>query len=442
MTNGFNRAHTHRLKAPLRRLLHILPRILLCFGATGALAGADGFDRLAPLTLAVCQAGLSDNPDTLSFSFGSILSVRDRGSIAAGLRRTFTLQGVGDETAIVRVTAVGGAIRTVRGEVHGETRAGKKPLALVDVDGQCAVRLGRIIDYDVSGMAVLLRHFDGNLMPGGPVEALNPPAPEGVDPGGVAVAHIDSGVNYLLPQIAARLARDVDNHQLGRDYWDGDDRPFDMDTGRSPFFPIRHGTSVASVLLREAPNARLIPYRYPRPDMARMKPLVEHASSLGARIVMMPLGSRRAADWRAFVEAATDHDEVLFIVSAGNDGRDIDREPVYPAGFDLDNMIVVTSSDAFGRLAQGSNWGAQAVDVMVPAERIAVVDHRGAAGLGSGSSFAVPRVTALAVRLLGRHPEWSAAQLKAAIRERAGLSFERGPAKLRWGWIANPAEDG
>jgi len=51
------------------------------------------------------------------------------------------------------------------------------------------------------------------------------------------------------------------------------------------------------------------------------------------------------------------HGDMLFIVSAGDDGLDIDAEPLYPAAFGLPNMIVVTSSDDFGRLAEGANRG-------------------------------------------------------------------------------------
>jgi subtilisin family serine protease len=248
-------------------------------------------------------------------------------------------------------------------------------------------------------------------------------------------------VNYLLPVIAARLARDGNGTFLGLDLWDDDGRPFDGDTGRSPFFPIRHGTPVASLLVKEAPGVRLLPIRYPRPDLARMAEAVEAAASAGARIVVMPLGSRAEDDWAPFAAAATAHPEMLFVVSAGNDGRDIDAAPLYPAGLTLDNMIVVTSSDDFGRLAEGSNWGRASVDLMVPGEGLEVTDYRGARGTASGSSFAVPRVAALAVRLLQANPEWTTLELKRALFARAVPPLERGDSPVAVGWIPNPADD-
>ena len=69
-------------------------------------------------------------------------------------------------------------------------------------------------------------------------------------------------------------------------------------------------------------------------------------------------------------------------------------------------------------------------------------DHRGARGRASGSSYAVPRVAALAARLLAQNPGWTAPQLKRAIQDLTGPSFERTGPKVRWGWIPNPADDG
>ena len=141
----------------------------------------------------------------------------------------------------------------------------------------------------------------------------------------IAVAVIDSGVNYLLPLIAEKLARNNDGRLVGFDFWDMDERPFDSHPSRSIFFPQRHGTRVARIIAREAPQIRLIPYRYPRPNMERMSDLVTAAAESGAQIINMSLGSSDDRDWMAFEEAALKHPELLFIVSAGNDGRDIDQ---------------------------------------------------------------------------------------------------------------------
>ena len=174
--------------------------------------------------------------------------------------------------------------------------------------------------------------------------------------------------------------------------------------------------------------------------MSRMGEVVSRAAADGARIIAMPLGSRKASDWTAFVSAARAHPQLLIIASAGNDGKDLDKTPLWPAAAKLDNLIVVTSADGFGRLASGSNWGAKSVDLMLPAENVAVVDFRGANATASGSSYAVPRLAALAVRLLETAPALTAQELKARIFARAVPSpYEKGVVAV--GWISDPMRE-
>jgi subtilisin family serine protease len=302
----------------------------------------------------------------------------------------------------------------------------------------CGIDLARMVERDDVGRPERLIGYEGDLRKPSSIEELNPPVPPGADPGGVAVATIDTGIAYTLPQFAGRLARDSDGRILGHDFHDDDDRPFDLDPSRPAVFPIRHGTAVASILLREAPDIRLVPLRYPAGAPEKFAAMVEHIAAGPARIVSMPLGGARRDEWEPFAAAARRHPGILFVVSAGNDGRDIDANPIYPAGFGLDNVLVVTSTDAFGRLAAESNWGARTVDIAVPGERIDVVDHRGAAGKASGSSYAVPRVAALAARMMARDPGLDAAAIKSAI---LGLAVPLGEASrpVAAGWIPNPA---
>lgn len=336
----------------------------------------------------------------------------------------------------------GGRLRRLTVEYFAPFGRGRtRPTVAAVTDGDCQVRETRRIHYDTAGRAERLIILGPDFATETGREPLNPPVPDGRDPGEIAVATIDTGVNYLLPEVTPRLARDRDGQMLGRDFWDLDGRPFDLDTARSPFFPLHHGTAVASILLREAPAARLVPYRFPRPMMQRMAALIEDVENNGVRIATVAMGSNDRDDWREFDLAAAAHAHILFVVSAGNDGRDIDRAPIYPAALGLPNLLVVTSADAFGRLAPGSNWGAKTVDVMVPGENVPVIDHRGAAGKASGSSFAVPRVAAMAARMLAKNPSWRAPELKAAILARAKPSPYEKRQVVRVGWIPDPTDD-
>ena len=372
----------------------------------GAEVHADGTDITVP------GASLAES---------SPLVVRGR---EVGLRRRFAVGGSPDELSLETIDP-GGLLRRVRGLYRAPDARGRLVATLMVVaDGQCRVQVARRLLYDAEGKAEHLEQLTPALDGVEVREPLNPPVPP-ADPEAAAgdagptvpVAMVDAGVNYLLPEIRDRLARDGDGAILGFDFWDMDARPFDANPVRSPFFPQRHGTRTASLVVREAPVARIVPYRYPRPDMRRMTELVEDAAEAGVVIFNLALGSNRREDWEAFAAAAAAHPGMLFVISAGNNGRDIDSQPVYPAALELDNTLVVSSALPDGRPAQGSNWGRKSVDIMVPAEELLVTDFHGRPRVVSGSSYAAARVAALAACLLAANPDWRAEILKAAILE-------------------------
>ncbi|WP_417667122.1 S8 family serine peptidase [Roseibium sp.] len=361
----------------------------------------------------------------------------ERGGQTFGLKQIFALPG-GDELRLTR-SETGGQLRRLTLEYYALDAGALRPELQAMSNGACRLQSGREIVEEANGTR-LLRQLDGDLVSLRWVETLQAPWPSGSDPGGIRVALIDSGLAYDLAIFRDRLARDNSGQPLGYDFWDMDPLPYDGDVARGAFLPIRHGTAVASILVREAPEAALIPLRYPRPDMTRMGDVVEHAAQSGARIIAMPLGSRRKDDWTTFQTAMKANPQLLAIVSAGNDGIDLDQAPLYPASLDIDNMLVVTSSDGFGKLAAGSNWGRRTVDLMLPAENQPVTDFRGARGSASGSSYAVPRLASLAARLLAADPSLSTQALKQRIFDRASPSpFEPRPVVLV-GWLPNPAD--
>ncbi|GAI22429.1 unnamed protein product, partial [marine sediment metagenome] len=62
---------------------------------------------------------------------------------------------------------------------------------------------------------------------------------------------------------------------------------------------------------------------------------------------------------------------LLFVTAAGNDyGNDNDVNPVYPASYDLDNIISVMSTDHDDQMSVFSNYGATSIDVAEPGSGI------------------------------------------------------------------------
>jgi len=81
--------------------------------------------------------------------------------------------------------------------------------------------------------------------------------------------------------------------------------------------------------------------------MARMAQLLVHAAANDVRVIGMPLGGNRQSEWQIFEQEAANYPHILFVASAGNNARNIDQTPLYPASLSLTNLLVVTSSNDF-----------------------------------------------------------------------------------------------
>ena len=318
------------------------------------------------------------------------------------------------------------------------------PYSQMRMSQDCEIRAIRRIRYDNLGRPVQIENLDPVSLAIKSTEPQNPRLEfseangNAIKSSPALVALIDTGVNYLLPEFQKSIAFDSEGEIIGYDFWDNDTRPFDKDPRSNPFYPLHHGSSVFSVLARELRIPGISIYRFPANDLCKFEEVLEDIELYGTRVVAMSMGSKDENDWLCFEKKAKKMTDTIFVVSAGNDGIDIDQTGIYPAALALDNIIAVTSGDKFGRLAVASNYGVQSVDVLVPAVRIAVIDHRGTKVSASGSSYAVPRVAALISRFLQKKPDSTVKQLKDFLKFRAIPAV---PKVTSWGWIPDPSDD-
>jgi glycine betaine/choline ABC-type transport system substrate-binding protein len=193
-----------------------------------------------------------------------------------------------------------------------------------------------------------------------------------------------------------------------------------------------HGTHVAGIVAA-ARNGRGVVGVAPRAKLMIVKALadngagttggaaegIRYAADNGARIINLSLGGdtpdKRLDEAIKVAEAAG----ALVVCSAGNDGRDIDDKPSYPAAIPAQNLLAVASTDPdSGKgISSYSNFGRFAVQVAAPGAGILSASRDGTWEVMSGTSMASPMVAGVAALAASVNPRISPVDLRAIIMQ-------------------------
>ena len=251
----------------------------------------------------------------------------------------------------------------------------------------------------------------------------------------IVVAVIDTGVDYNHPDLAANMwvntgeiagnGIDDDNNGCiddihGCDFLNGDGDPMD-DNG--------HGTHVSGTIAGVGDNsigvagvswkARIMALKFLGANGSGSTEdafaAINYATAMGARIMNNSWGGG-AFDQALLdaIEAARDQG-VLFVASAGNSSIDTDSNTVYPAGYDVDNIIAVAATDHNDSPASFTNYGQTSVDLGAPGVNTYSTLPGGGYGNKSGTSMASPHVSGAAALILAQNPARDAVSIKTRL---------------------------
>lgn len=327
------------------------------------------------------------------------------------------------------------------------------------------------------------------------IGAIEPTVVEGrIDPP-VVVAVIDSGcfthedleaALHLNPgELEGEVAPGVDDDGNGKldDWrgWDFVDDDSDPRHGSDPDAYNDHGTAVAGFIGATTGNgigirgvAQHVSILNLRAfdeegygDVAHLLKAIEYAVDRGAEVVN--------CSWVVYADEDVDAlkaemrvaaaDGVVFVVSSGNDGADLDLEGglrAYPVNFDLPNIITVAATDPTGAIAPYSNHGDVSVDLAAPGSynyglRVTRTTTGGLdedyGSVGSGTSFSAPLVSGALALLIAQDRDRAWEQNIALLLESArelptdteagaeGPSVAHGLLDIGAAWGAGTASD-
>ena len=255
----------------------------------------------------------------------------------------------------------------------------------------------------------------------------------------IVVGVIDSGVDYNHPDLAGNMwtnlgeiAGDgIDNDSNGYiddvrgwDFAYNDNDPMDVDG---------HGTHVAGTIAATGNNsvgvigvawnkAKIMPLRFLDDSGSGATSnailAIDYATANGVKLTNNSWGGLFYS--QALYDAIETAGEqgALFVAAAGNESRNTDLVPAYPASYDLPNIISVASTDDNDKLSYFSNYGANTVDLAAPGEGIYSTTPGGNYDTYSGTSMASPHVTGAAALIMAKDPSLTAPQVKDTLLEK------------------------
>lgn len=242
--------------------------------------------------------------------------------------------------------------------------------------------------------------------------------------GQIIVAVLDSGINYNHPDLAANMWRNPGESSgsqfqgsvYGWNFVNNSPNPMD-DNG--------HGTHVAGIIGAVGNNGVGISGVAWNVQLMAVKILnyagsgftsdairgLNFAVSRGAKIANNSWGGAPYDPALANAINEARAQGVIVVAAAGNQGRNIDTTPFYPASYQFDNVVRVAATDNRDALANFSNFGVGTVQLAAPGVNIISTSRTGGYVSMSGTSMAAPMVSGALALVWDQNPSWNYQQV-------------------------------
>ncbi len=142
---------------------------------------------------------------------------------------------------------------------------------------------------------------------------------------------------------------------------------------------------------------------------------LDHRTGANIRVINASFGGTGGDSSFNNAIKAAENAGILIVAAAGNNSRDTDINPFYPASANYSNVIAVGASNNNDRRASFSNYGETSVDVFAPGQSIISTLPKNKYGTKSGTSMAAPHVAGIASLLFSINNNLTPEQVKEAL---------------------------
>ena len=255
----------------------------------------------------------------------------------------------------------------------------------------------------------------------------------------IVIAVVDTGVDYKHEDLKGNMWKNTAELN-GRRGVDDDGNGFvddiygyNFSKGNSnPMDDNKHGTHVSGIIGAEhnsvgvagvVKNATIMAVKFMdrkgRGDLAKALQATKYAVENGAQVINNSWGSLGHSQILEDYMSAAAKKGVIFVAAAGNNYKNLDESPLYPAAFRIPNQITVAALNPENRMTGFSCYGRETVHLAAPGRNIISTAPKNKYLVLSGTSMSAPFVAGAIALYKAKHPTASVKEIKTKIIDSA-----------------------